>query len=226
MTTPLISVVIPFCNHKRFLEEAIKTVLDQTYTPVELILVDDGSSDGSAALAKSYTPPATYIRRSNGGAGAARNTGIQKANGEFLAFCDADDLWHGSKLVSQIAAFRQDPSIEAVFASVTEFEDGGFSGTVRSVRTSVPGALPSAVLIRKRAFERVGPFAEGLRVGEWFDWYARMRETGLREAWLLEVLVGRRLHPHNTGLLRPESRVEYTRILRRHIRHSKLGTDG
>ncbi len=217
MGSPLVSVVIPFANHERHLDAAARGVLGQTYAPVELILVDDGSTDGSAALARAYVPPARYVRRANGGAGAARNTGVARATGAFLAFCDVDDVWRPTKLERQMAAVRGDPTLDVAFTGVTEVWTSDEAGPRPAPRQNVPGALPSAMLVRRVAFERVGPFAEGLRVGEWAEWYTRMRAAGLREAWLPEVLVVRGLHARNHSALQAAARLEYCEILRAHI---------
>jgi glycosyltransferase involved in cell wall biosynthesis len=214
-----VSVVIPFADNRRYLEAAIRSVLGQTLPPRELILVDDGSTDGSASVARRHVPPARYVRRDNGGAGAARNTGVARATQDFLAFCDADDLWLPAKLERQLAAIAADPGAEAVFAGVSEFRAGGGppGPAPRAPRSRLPGALPSALLIRRAAFARVGAFAEGWRVGEWADWYTRAQAAGLRATWLSEVLVARRLHAANHGLRDPAARLEYARIVRAHL---------
>lgn len=226
MDSPLVSVVIPFADHERHLDAAAWSVLEQTYAPVELILVDDGSTDRSAARARAYVPPARYVRRANGGAGAARNTGVLHATGSFLAFCDVDDVWRPAKLGRQMAAVRADPALDVVFTGVTEVRTPEEAGSRRAPRENVPGALPSAMLVRRAAFERVGPFAEGLRIGEWAEWYTRMRAAGLREAWLPEVLVLRGLHARNQSALQAAARLEYCGILRAHIhRQQARGRD-
>lgn len=218
MNSPLVTVIIPFSNYEQYLDAATRSVLRQTYTPVEIILVDDGSTDRSTARAQAYVPPARYLRRENGGAGAARNTGIEHASGEFLAFCDVDDVWLPTKLERQMTAVLQDPAIDVVFTRVTEFWASGEGDPPRrATRRDFPGALPSALLVRRAAFHRVGPFAERLRVAEWADWYTRMRDTGLREAWLPEVLVARGLHQHNNSLVQAQARIEYRDILRAHL---------
>lgn len=227
MTFPLVSVIIPFSNYERYLEAATRSVLSQTYAPLELILVDDGSTDRSAALAQAYVPPARYVRRENGGAGAARNTGIEHASGEFLAFCDADDVWLPTKLERQMTAWLQDATLDVIFTGVTEFWASVEAGVPRrATRRNFPGALPSALLVRRAAFHRVGPFSEELRIGEWADWYTRMRDAGLREAWLPEVLVARGLHPSNNSFLRGDARIEYCRIIRAHLHRGQMGAGG
>ena len=218
---PTVAIVLPFRNYERTLEAAIRSVLGQTYRALDLLLIDDGSTDASGEVARRYSPPARYLRRAHGGAGAARNTGVAHAESELIAFCDADDLWAESKLERQMAVFREDPGIDVVFGSVSEFWASGRPEGLRPAREGVPGALPSAMLIRRAAFERVGPFAEGWRIGEWAEWFTRMRAAGLREVWLSEVLVARGLHPSSSGMVQRDARIEYPRLLRAHLHRLK-----
>jgi glycosyltransferase involved in cell wall biosynthesis len=218
MSDATVAVIIPFGNYERTLEWTIQSVRAQTYRPLTIVLVDDGSTDASGALAQRHCPPAVYVRRQNGGAGAARNTGVMHTRSEFIAFCDADDLWSGDKLARQMAVVRHDPRVDVVFASVSEFWSSGQRGAgLRPGRTAVAGALPSAMLIRRSAFERIGPFAEGWRIGEWADWYTRMRAAQLNELWMPDVLVQRRLHADANGVRQTDARWEYVRIMRAHL---------
>lgn len=114
----LVSVIVPFFNEERFLEEAIQSVLQQTYTHWEMMLIDDGSSDGSTALAKEYaarySDKIVYVMHeghANKGLSATRNAGIEKAKGSLMALLDADDVWHPEKLQKQVAIFQQNPDI-------------------------------------------------------------------------------------------------------------------
>ena len=118
---PLISVMIPVYNCDRYLGEAIESVLSQTYRPLEIIIIDDGSTDGSAAVAKRFMPHIHYYYQANAGIGSARNKGIELAQGSFFAFLDADDLWSKDKLAQQMAALEAHPGVDVVFGHVTQF---------------------------------------------------------------------------------------------------------
>src|SRR5437763_1684360 len=117
----IISAIIPVCNCERYLAEAIESVVGQHYRPIEIILVDDGSTDRSAEVAKQFSTSIRYHYQAHGGAGAARNAGVDLAIGEFLAFLDADDLWVKNKLTLQMAAFDADDSLDIVFGHVQQF---------------------------------------------------------------------------------------------------------
>lgn len=117
-TTSFVSVIIPFFNEERFLEETIQSVLAQTYAHWEILLIDDGSSDGSTALAKAYAARYSdkifYIEHqghANKGLSATRNAGIAKAKGSLIALLDADDVWLPQKLQKQVAIFAQNPDV-------------------------------------------------------------------------------------------------------------------
>ena len=93
-----VTVIIPCYNGAAYLREAIDSALDQTHPPLEVIVIDDGSTDDSAAIAESYGPPVCVIRQENQGESVARNRGIDEAKGDWVAFLDADDLWKPTKL--------------------------------------------------------------------------------------------------------------------------------
>jgi len=123
MTPELVSVVIPVYNGAAHLRQAIESVLSQTYAAVELIAVDDGSTDESPAVLQQYANRLTIIRQANAGVATARNSGIQRATGEFIAFLDQDDWWHPEKLERQVAVFREDDGIGLVHTDVAYFAD-------------------------------------------------------------------------------------------------------
>ena len=102
---PLVSCIVPVFNGERYLAEALDSILAQTYRPVDLIVVDDGSTDGTAQVAAGYGERITYLYQENSGPAAARNKGIDAAQGEFVAFLDADDVWHEEKLARQMVRF-------------------------------------------------------------------------------------------------------------------------
>jgi glycosyltransferase involved in cell wall biosynthesis len=119
---PLVSAIIIFLNGEKFLEEAIKSVINQTYTNWELLLVDDGSTDGSTGIAFSYAKTwagkikyLEHENHQNKGMSATRNLGIKNAKGEYIGFLDADDVWLPGKLTAQIAIFQKHPQCEMVY---------------------------------------------------------------------------------------------------------------
>src|SRR3954465_11797921 len=121
MAQPLISVMIGVYNAERYLAGAIESVFAQSYRPLELIVVDDGSDDGSADVARGYGDALTYARQENGGNGAAPHHAVRPPPGELFAFLDADDRFLPQKLEHQFAALEADANLDMVFGHVCEF---------------------------------------------------------------------------------------------------------
>ncbi|HEX5175174.1 MAG TPA: glycosyltransferase family A protein [Gaiellaceae bacterium] len=215
---PLVSVMIGAYNAAPYLGEAIESVLAQDYEPFELIVVDDGSTDGTADVARSF-PGVQVISQENGGNGAARNTAIAAASGDLYAFLDADDRFTPGKLSLQKAALDADASLDMVFGHVREFLSPELDEEVRArlrppAPEPMPWTAPNLMLIRREAFERVGLFTTSVRVGVTVDWFARADEAGLRYTILPDIVLERRLHTQNNGLRESASRSQYLEVIR------------
>jgi glycosyltransferase involved in cell wall biosynthesis len=219
MSGPLVSAVIVFHNAEAYLAEAIEGVLAQTHSPIELVLVDDGSTDGGVALVEGYVGRVHLVRQAQSGVGAARNAGTAAARGEMIAFCDADDIWEPEKVARQVGALAADPAMGAVLTMVREFlspEIDPATAPLRPAPEPLVGALPSAFLARRSTMDSVGAFGDAL-LGHWADWYARLKEGGHRVGLVDEVLVRRRLHDANLGLTNRADRRDYLHALKASI---------
>ena len=199
-----VSVVIPVYNGAKYLGEAIASVRAQTHSPYEVIVVDDGSTDNSAAVAEQAG--VVCIRREHAGAGAARNSGVEKASGEFLAFVDADDLWTPDKTERQLKVLLNEP-VDMVFGHVQQF-------TERTVSAAEAGYVPGTLLMRRAKFLEIGLFSTQWTVGEFIDWYARAADSGLQSRLIPEVVLKRRVHDTNLGVRERASHTDYTRVVR------------
>jgi len=204
--TPLISVVIPAYNAAAFLEDALASVAAQDCGPIEMIVVDDGSSDRTSEVARSFEAPVTLIAQAHAGPGAARNAGVAAARGEFLAFLDADDLWTPSSLALRLNALEQ-RAVDLIYGQAIEFGGGAESPPAAAL-------LPSTALLRTAAFHRVGWFRTDLRMGEFIDWCARAREAGLRMDSVAEPVLRRRIHGSNIGIRERAARSDYIEVVR------------
>lgn len=223
----LVTVVIPVFNCRQYLSEAIESALGQTYKPVEVIVVDDGSTDGSRDVASRYDSVRVF-RQDHGGLGAARNAAIARASGEYLSFLDADDVWLPGKLDLQLRALAADPSADMVFGHVEEFIspelDEATRRNLRCHEGPMAGMFAGTMIVRRSSYDRVGPFETGWQVGEFVDWYARAKERGLRSLVLPEIVLRRRLHKSNMGVRLRDSRADYARILKASLdRRRKAG---
>jgi glycosyltransferase involved in cell wall biosynthesis len=198
----LVSCIVPVFNGERYLSEALDSILKQSYKPLEIIVVDDGSRDGTREVVQRYGTRVRYLHQSNAGPGVARNLGLGAATGEFVAFLDADDLWNTEKLERQIACFRARPDLEVCLTHVQNFwipelREEETRLRLERLAQPLPGYVPQTVLARRAVFEKVGPFNGALRHGEDTDWFLRAAEQGTVMEMLPEVFVRRRIHHHN-----------------------------
>jgi glycosyltransferase involved in cell wall biosynthesis len=218
---PLVTVMIGVYNCEDYLAEAIDSVLAQTYEPVELVVVDDGSTDGTAEVARSYGDRLRFAQQERGGMGAGRNHAVSLAQGDYFAFLDADDRFRPAKLEQQMAAFERDRELDVVFGHMSEFKspdlDPALAATLRAPVPDAPWPTPNLMLVRRDAFFRVGLFSTSLRVGIGVDWYARALEAGLRQEMIPDVVLERRLHAQNNGIRERDSRFQYLHVLKASI---------
>jgi glycosyltransferase involved in cell wall biosynthesis len=216
--TPDISVVIPVHNGARYLAESIQSVLDQDHAALELLVIDNGSTDTTADVARTFSS-LRYYHLPEKGLSKALNHGLEQCRGAFLGFLDADDLWTANRLAVQLDAFAREPAVEMVFGHVEQFispeleESAAARLSIRDKR--VPGRYRSSMLIRQESFWRVGPFEPSTDYGEFIDWYMRAAEHRIRELMLPEVVTLRRIHGANMGYTDRHKRVEYARVLKR-----------
>jgi glycosyltransferase involved in cell wall biosynthesis len=209
-SNPLVSVVIPAFNAERFLGEAIESVLAQSYAPLELIVVDDGSEDTTAEVAAGF-PEAQVIRQANAGPAIARNRGFAASSGELITFHDADDVMTSDKLAVQVDCLLADDGIGIVMGEQEVIVEAGselpFWAEGSKVELEVP-TRPAGVsdeppihamtmLMRREVFERVGPFDPALCPAEDIDWALRAIEEEVEIARLPRVLLRRRVHPNS-----------------------------
>jgi glycosyltransferase involved in cell wall biosynthesis len=217
----LTSVIIPVYNCEKYLAEAIESVLSQQHHPLEILIIDDGSTDNSAHIARQYSSLVQYHYQSNQGTAAARNYGMQLAQGDLFAFLDADDLWLPNKLDRQISALLNNPQIEAVFTHACE----STNPNQIDLNTAIPGYLPSTMTIDRVAMNRIGKFSDCCQV-EWADWYIRSKAASLSTLMLPDLLVIRRLHSANKGIMNQQKAMtEYIHLLKAHIDRTKLIVD-
>jgi glycosyltransferase involved in cell wall biosynthesis len=185
-----VGVVIPAYNAERFLATAIESALAQTHPPTQTVVVDDGSSDGTGAIARRFAPRVSCIRQSNAGVASARNRGAETLGTRWLAFLDADDFWRADKLERQLAAARQ-ADAAVVFCHVELVDaEGLVIPSSRTVDTSldieplilhsatIPQATSSTALLRRDVFEAVGGYDSQLATMADWDLLIRLRLRG------------------------------------------------
>ncbi len=220
MRPRLLSCIIPVFNGEPYLSEALESILAQTYHPLEVIVADDGSTDGTAASLTAYRGQITYLWQPNAGQAAARNLGLRAAHGEFVAFLDADDLWHPEKSALQIVRFQARPNLDLCVTHVQNFWSSGLHQEEARVRDhplmqALPGYVAPALMARRTLFDAIGQFNAELSHGSDMEWFMRAAEHGASMELLPDVLVYRRLHRSNrSGRLASLSRNEYAAIIK------------
>lgn len=206
----LVSVVIPNYNYARYVGAAIESVLRQTYSPVEIVVVDNGSTDNSLAVLEKFGNKIRLIAQENRGQAGSRNRGVAEAKGEFIAFLDADDLWKPDKLEKQMHCF-EDPEVALVYCSVervdAELKRLGISTAEKSGWLLRDFALsPAAVIqggestaiVRKSALEAAGEFDARLSISTGWDMWRRIACRG-KIAAVAEPLTLYRQHGNNAS---------------------------
>ena len=199
MSSPTVSVVVPVYNGAEYLEKTVKTILAQSFTDFELILVNDGSSDTSAELMNTFETKDNRVKthhKENGGVACARNYGIQYAKGEFVAFCDQDDLWHPDKLEKQLLLFKN-PSVGLVYCgALIEFTNLNkiskpsfkkkFRGEIFDQLIQQNMITCCSAIARKTALEEVNGFDDDRELMGVDDWHLWLKLALHCEADLVE----------------------------------------
>jgi glycosyltransferase involved in cell wall biosynthesis len=247
MTDGLVSTIIPVFNRAAMLRDAVACVLAQTYRPIEIIIVDDGSTDGTSQtcreLADAFPGVVVALRQENAGPGVARETGRGAARGEFIQYFDSDDWLHSRKFEFQVAALREHPDCSAAYCKTHEYTVGEPPGDNASFRTGerletlFPHLLSGRIwqtitpLYRRTLTDIVGPWSR-LRVEEDWEYDARVAAAGARLVWVPEFLAALRHHAGERASgnslynqVKMRSRYEAHVLIYRHACRAGVSTD-
>lgn len=224
-----ISVVIPAYNAADFIRETLDSVLQQTLSADEVLVIDDGSTDDTASIAESYGAAVRVIRRANFKQAAGRNFGVQETKSEWIAFVDADDIWERNKLERQMEELVRHPEADLCYTGRILLLQNGRTARLGRV-VPVPPAekireslfrnttfLPSSVLIRRSAFLAVGGFDTHFEVLQDWDLWLRLLHAGTKFAACREPLVQYRIHPNSVSRNAMRSLRAAKEIYRRHV---------
>lgn len=219
----LVSVIIATYNSARYLVAALESVAAQDYRPLEVIIVDDGSTDNTAVLVADFFNrtglPGDYCYQPNQGPAIARNYGLGLAKGPWLTFLDADDLWLPTKTVRQLAVLTAHPEAGAAWGDGVEFEGDSLPGTLVAGATSTPHPmfLIQSMLFRRSVMEQIGPFNPTLRIAEDVDWLFRAMEQNVRFVLHRDLVVYYRRHAGSLTSERGMARRAFHAALRQAI---------
>lgn len=229
---PKISVVIPTFNRRAFLREAIASVLAQSYPVHEIIVVDDGGSDGSEAVAD-MSPLVRYLWQPNAGPSAARNAGIEAATGDAMALLDSDDLWHPQRAASSVGVMQSHPESDVVFGEEVFFGNRVSEYTFADSRCLENPALEiieglniptSSVLIRRSALGR-HRFNPSIRLCEDMDLWLTLAEAGASFSFSRDIQIMRRMHSGNLVSARLELKEAACEVLMAHFPNHHCDTE-
>ncbi len=226
---PLVSVVIPVFNGARFLAACLDSVAAQSYERLEVVVVDDGSTDGGLAAARGRAG-VRVLRQANRGVAAARNAGVAASSGELVAFLDQDDLWAEEKTARQVEAMARRPDAAATVVHMRTFLEPGTAppAWLRPETLERPFAAytPSALMVRRHVFDALGPFEVSLRDAADGDFLLRLVEAGQEVAVLDEVLLHRRIHADNASRHVDEAHRALLRVVRASVARRRRAAGG
>ena len=238
MQLPVVSVIIPCYNCERYLSEAIESALAQTYPATEVVVIDDGSSDGSYAIAQRYLPRIKLLRnRRNKGRSWSRNRAVAESTGEYIALLDADDVWLPHKLNRQIAFMQAHPGVGLLYAKAECIDvlsnplcgreaigwpprDDANVTTAGQTELLLGNRIPClTALFKKDVFDSVGRFDNALWMGEDYELWLRISEK-YSIGFMDEVLARYRVHGSQTTANEIARLIHVYLLLCRHIRRS------
>lgn len=223
MKRPLVSCVVTAWNDELYIAEALQSILQQEYDPFEVIVVDDGSTDGTERQIARFGDRVQYIFQENSGCSGARNTGIRASQGELVAFLDADDLWVQGKLDRQVSEFQQRTELDVCFTFAQNFwidelreEARRFEG--HRIARPLPAYAASTMMTRISTFDTYGWFDVEQDFGQTVEWVLRVKSGGAVVDHISDVLTRRRIHTSNRSRDQDgRAREDVLHILKSHL---------
>lgn len=223
---PHLSVIMAAYNRERFIVPALTSILDQDYAPLEIIVIDDGSTDGTPGLVRDLAAraraPIRYVRQENAGLSTAHNHGLRLASGKVITFLDSDDLWPAERLPGGIDQLVLDPGLPGpgmILSQAHRFSDGA---RVNPEEMAAANNRPfhytlGASLIARWVFDTLGPFDENLPYSADWDWFVRAKDAGI--PFQVDPRVNLRVRVHGSNMTRERSRIanNTTRLLHKHL---------
>lgn len=216
-----VSVIIPVYNGEKYLVEAIKNVKNQNYQPLEIIVVDDGSTDKTAEIAAEFKDSIRYVYQPNSGPSAARNLGIKIANGDVIAFLDVDDIWSDDKLQLQASYLLENPSVDIVqglIQQIQRFEDPENNHSIfQTVSNPYQFINLGSAIYQKSVFDKIGLIDETLQYAEDMDLFFRAWENNISKVVLDQVTLFYSKHDENMTKGKKLVELGFVRIYKKHL---------
>ena len=219
----MISTIVPCFNAERYLGAALASLLGQSLSTDEIIVVDDGSTDSSVEIANAFGARIRVISQPNLGVSAARNRGIAESQGNLITFLDADDLKPTRAHEQLCHALTADAALSVgVVEQFVSEEVGSDLAAFMDVPPPQVGRLAGAFIVRRTVFDQIGLFDTTVAFGETMDWFSRFESAGLGIRWTTEAVLRRRLHAANSVHKRERLKSEYLKVLRQDVARRRL----
>ena len=210
--------MVPVFNREGFVVEAVTSALEQSWTPLEVVVVDDGSTDATPEVLERFGSTIHVLRQPNRGVAAARNSGIAASQGELVVHLDSDDVLPPESVRLRVEALLEDPGLHAATGHVEQFLDPGMEEALRErfacPSDPLPGVTMGALLVRRSFMHEVGLVDESFRNAADMDWLMRAQEAGMRMRILPDVVLLRRIHGANLGVTSGEAAKARLRVLK------------
>lgn len=219
---PEISVIVPFYNREKYLEESLQSISSQDFRDFEVIAVDDGSTDQSIQIVNKLNDiPIKLISQKNLGAASARNAGIQEAKGRFITFLDSDDIWVPHKLSSQLADFYNSGD-KLCFGHIQEFISPDFLDHQKQFQTRlIPGFSFITLLMLREDFLQVGKLDPSFQLAEFIEWFERSKHKGFSAYMSNSIYAYRRIHQGNIGRGKSSGAKQYLKAIKSSLDHRR-----
>ena len=223
---PLISVVLPVFNGEKFIAAAIKSVLNQSFHNIELLVIDDGSRDNTREIVSKFNDVRVhYIYQANKGPASARNNGIERARGDYIAFIDYDDTWYSDKLYKQLEYLKASPFLSAVYCKHNSLFDNPEKEYywVRELEHQKrrPNETISSLFVKKALFDKIGKFVDSFKIAEDTDFYFRLIESNMKCEIMDDVLLDILNHDDNISQYIEQNRKYMFQVLASSIKRKK-----
>lgn len=223
---PTVSALVPVWNGSEFLAEALDSILVQEPAVDEVVVIDDGSTDGSGDVARGFGPRVRCVRREHAGLAATRNAAVHEACGDLVAFLDADDLWPRGRLAGLLRALEENPACGIAQGRLQRMVRDQRTAGWELVDESWRAPNVATALIRRSVFAAVGPFDEGVAGADDVDWLLRAKEGGVREAHVEEVTLLYRRHGGNMTNDVAADQARLLRVLGRAVKRRRAAAAG
>ncbi len=224
MLKPLVSIIVPVYNGEKYIGDTLQSILSQNYLQKEIIVVNDGSTDSSEQIIRSFSG-IKYFYQENSGVPVARNRGIRESVGEFIAFSDQDDVWKPNKLSDQVNYLLDNPEIEYVISMRKTVLEEGVTPPAWLKKELLDSEnvdhSPSSLLARKSIFDKVGLFKPELKNASDVDWFFRARDAGLKKGIIQKVHYLKRIHQDNQSYRVKELHTEYLQLIKQSLKRHK-----